>query len=192
VKYLKFIILLREPMHLLVSKVYMELKKTVTSPSQSVFEDKVLSELQAGHTPPCLESFLSGDFWKNQSEACGVICIGKTMQASFLEHWLEYFQPSQFILISSDLLFSETDAVLRHLYSLLDLPAPMNITGNAKLIENRGGPETIPDRDTELYRSLYAFYSPQVQRLSTLLQKHSRGFYRIGKLEWLSNYSAQE
>jgi len=192
-QYLKFIVLLRDPMHLLVSDVYMGLRsRKIDTSNRSNFEAEVFKQLHAGHESPCSASFTSGDFWKISTCFGRSMSFSVTMQASFLEHWLTFFKPSQFTLISSDDLFSKTDAVIKQLFSLLGLPAPKTSTKHTQLTENRAGGEAeeLPEANTELYRSLYAFYKPHVQKLSSLLKMHAKDFKRIGNLEWLSKYGA--
>merc|ERR1711862_803079 len=89
------------------------------------------------------------------------------MHATMLQHWFEFFEPRQFVLVSSDYYYSQPLEVLKELFAHLDLPAPEASHGYDK--NRRQHPPMPSPNESRIIEDVRSFYQPHVAKLRTLL-----------------------
>ena len=199
-KHLKFLFMIKaDPLEPVQSSIYMSFPQENIAPTKANFAHKAKAQLAAAAQYAARGvSVALPDLADPQEQQ---ECLRKThnirqaLYEQLLRHWLSHFDPSQFILISSESYFSDPWAVVQELAELLDLPHTHadslinSINGQIKdpsLSNHNTRKPSIHDEDPSVVFELEHYFLMHKTRLAKFLMEYvvdNKKISFIGRLE---------
>ena len=130
------------------------------------------------------------DKWMRAECRSSMSSLNTALYAPMLETWLQHFDPSQFILISSQTYFEAPNDMVAQIADALALPAQASIRAvnaavSSTTLNNRGNHPKLEEETPEVVDAIKRFFRPHVTRLKGLCEGSQPAMKLIGKFPWL-------
>lgn len=206
-RYLRFIILLDDPVKIFHSMVYMQLKHYRSDFDHAAQARGMMdlppflaaAKIQLANAYKCMNNLHTVD--SETLQRCrGSELLDSTwnlqaaMAGPLLAYWQSVFKESHFIVISSQSYFSDPWQVTLTVARLLGLPVrhaahevEQAVRGQGK--NNRNAQmQSLDEEQPSLLAELREFFKPHVQNLKRILASKHEHITVIGELKWIEEY----
>eukprot|EP00746_Dinoflagellata_sp_MGD_P001116 gnl/MRDRNA2_/MRDRNA2_102071_c0_seq1.p1 gnl/MRDRNA2_/MRDRNA2_102071_c0~~gnl/MRDRNA2_/MRDRNA2_102071_c0_seq1.p1 ORF type:complete len:420 (+),score=63.68 gnl/MRDRNA2_/MRDRNA2_102071_c0_seq1:103-1362(+) len=172
-----FLVLLRDPVVTFHSLLYMHMEQQNKAMNSANWKEQVQTMLSQAK-----DNMRRGQSCDKKVISYFQPCVpdlAHAAHASMLRNWLQYFEPDQFLLVSSDDYFAAPEKTLVDIMQKLNLPGCVKHDNSAHHENYRNHP-SLSEEDPELVQQLRDFYKPYLQDFYGMLSE--RRFQTIGNL----------